>query len=113
MVLVSFYFDLSIVIKRLNLTKGDLEQMQDLVGKIYDKIIVTEDNCIELGKRLDEVVEETIEPLRETMSEDDVEMVKEMIYKVLYVAEKDGFRLGVHATVKFMSEALTGVTITE
>ncbi|MBQ1173476.1 MAG: hypothetical protein IIX48_12925 [Lachnospiraceae bacterium] len=87
--------------------------MQDLVGKIYDKIIVTEDGCIELGKRLDAIVEETLEPLRETMNEDDVEMVKEMMYKVLYVAEKDGFRLGVHATVKFMSEALTGVTITE
>ena len=87
--------------------------MQDLVGKIYDKIIVTEDDCIELGKRLDEVVEETIEPLRETMSEDDVEMVKEMIYKVLYVAEKDGFKLGVHATVKFISEALTDVVTTE
>jgi len=87
--------------------------MQDLVGKIYDKIIVTEDDCIELGKMLDEVVEETIEPLRETMSEDDVEMVKEMIYKVLYVAEKDGFKLGVHATVKFISEALTDVVTTE
>ena len=27
-----------------------------------------------------------------------------MIYKVVYVAEKDGFRLGVHAMAKLMSE---------
>ena len=87
--------------------------MQDLIGKLYDKVVCTENDCIELGKRLDEVVEETIEPLRENMCEDDVEMVKEMIYKVLYVAEKDGFRLGVHATVKFISEALTDVVTTE
>lgn len=83
--------------------------MQDLIGKIYDKIICTEDDCIELGKSLDDFVEETIEPLRETMSEDDVETIKEMIYTVAYHAEKDGFRLGVHTAVKFMSEALNGL----
>lgn len=33
--------------------------MQDLICKMYDKIVCTEDDCIELGKRLDEVVEET------------------------------------------------------
>lgn len=46
--------------------------MQDLIGKLYDKIVCTEDDCIEFGKRLDDVVEETIAPLRERMNEDDV-----------------------------------------
>lgn len=73
---------------------------------MYDKIVCTEGDCIELGKRLDDVVEETIEPLFETMSEDDVEAIKEVIYKVVYVAEKDGFRLGVHTAVKFMTEGM-------
>lgn len=93
--------------------KGAVEQMQDLIGKLYDKIVCTEDDCIELGKRLDDVVGETIAPLHESMSEDDVEAIKEMIYKVVYVAEKDGFRLGVHAMAKLRSEALNGVVETE
>lgn len=87
--------------------------MQDLIGKMYDKIVCTEDECIELGKRLDDVVEEAIKPLFETMSEEEVENVKEMVYKVVYVAEKDGFRLGIHTTVTFIAEALTGVTVTK
>ena len=70
--------------------------MQDLIGKMYDKIVATSDDRIALGKRLDKVVEETIAPLHETMSEDEVETIKEMICEILYVAEKDGFRLGVY-----------------
>lgn len=46
-------------------------------------------------------------PLYEIFDEEDVETVKEMIYKVVYATEKDGFKLGVYATVKFISEALT------
>ena len=80
--------------------KEAVEQMQDLIGKLYDKIVCTEDDSINLGMRLDDVVEETIAPLRESMGEDDVETIKEMIYKVVYVAEKDGFRLGAHAHVR-------------
>lgn len=87
--------------------------MKDLIGKLYDKVIYTEDDCIELGKRLDDVVEETIAPLRETMSEADVETIKEMIYRIVSVAERDGFRLGVNATATFIAEALTGVVTTE
>lgn len=87
--------------------------MQDLIGKLYDNIVSTEDDSIKLGKRLDKVVEESIVPLRETMSEDDVETIKEMIYKVVSVAERDGFRLGVNATVTFVLEALVGVITTK
>ena len=84
--------------------------MQDLIGKMYDKVVATSDESIELGKRLDDIVEETIAPLHETMDEDEVETVKEMIYEILYVAEKDGFRLGVHTALKFISEGMN-VTI--
>ena len=80
--------------------------MQDLIGKMYDNIVATSDDSIALGKRLDEVVEETIAPLHETMGEDEVETIKEMIYEILYVAEKDGFRLGVYTALKFMSEGM-------
>lgn len=87
--------------------------MQDIIGKLYDNIVSIEDDSIELGKRLDKIVEETIVPLRKTMSEDDVETIKEIIYKVVSVAERDGFRLGVNATATFVLEALVGVITTK
>lgn len=87
--------------------------MQNLIGKLYDKVIYTENDCIEFGKRLDNVVEETIAPLHENMSEADVETIKEMIYRIVSVAERDGFRLGINATATFIAEALTGVIVTE
>lgn len=87
--------------------------MQDFIGKLYDKIVCTEDDKIELGKKFDDEFEETIAPLLESMSEQEVEAIKELFYKLAYSAEKNGFRLGVHTTIKFMSEALIGVVETE
>lgn len=87
--------------------------MQDFIGKLYDKIVCIEDDKIELGKKFDDEVEETVASLLESMSEQEVEVIKELFYKLAYSAEKNGFRLGVHTAIKFMSEALSGVVETE
>ena len=54
--------------------------MQDFIGKLYDKIVCIEDDKIELGKKFDDEVEETVAPLLESMSEQEVEVIKELFW---------------------------------
>ncbi len=79
--------------------------MQGLLAKIYDMVISREPDSIVFGRRFDEEVSEIVKPLRQEMSDKEVEHIKEIIYAAAYMSEKQGFYLGVHTAVKFMSEA--------
>ena len=80
--------------------------MEDLLSKVFDKIAFYEKDGIHFGIEYDAQVEELIEPLRATMSESEVEEIKELVYAASYHAEKYGFMLGVRFMAKFLSEAL-------
>ena len=80
--------------------------MEDLLSKVFDKIAFYEKDGNHFGIEYDAQVEELIEPLRATMSESEVEEIKELVYAASYHAEKYGFMLGVRFMVKFMSEAM-------
>ena len=80
--------------------------MEDLLSKVFDKIAFYEKDGIQFGIEYDAQVEELLEPLRVTMSESEVEGIKELVYAASYHAEKYGFMLGVRFMAKFMSEAM-------
>ena len=80
--------------------------MENMIDKIYDKIICTEDEYVVGSKRLDEKVEEIISPLSSKMKAEEVEEIRTLIYKATYYAQKEGFRLGVKMVASFMNEAL-------
>lgn len=80
--------------------------MEDLLSKIFDKIAFYENDGIQFGIEYDAQVEELLAPLRATMSESDVEEIKELVYAASYYAEKCGFMLGVRFMARFMSEAM-------
>jgi len=79
--------------------------MDGLLGKIFDSVVSGGDESIELGKRFDEEVLEIIKPLEETMDENEVETIRELIYEAAYYAEKHGFYEGVHTAIRFLAEA--------
>ena len=83
--------------------------MEDLLSKIYDKVVYYEQDCIRFGKEYDCKVGEIVEPLKTTMSESDVEAIKELIYNASYDAEKYGFMLGVRFIAKLIADAM-GIT---
>ncbi|MBE5892240.1 MAG: hypothetical protein E7286_02540 [Lachnospiraceae bacterium] len=80
--------------------------MDYLIDKIYDKIICTEDEYVVGNKWFDEKVEEIISPLSSKMKAEEVEEIRALIYKATYYAQKEGFKLGVNATVKLMNEVI-------
>ena len=105
-----FYFDLS---KSLNCSNfmpfmaGKEENlMEELLSKIYDRIVIYEKDCISLGTEFDQKVAEKLEPMKESISEDELEKLKELIYWAAFLEEKDGFRLGVRFTLKLLMEIL-------
>ena len=79
--------------------------MEELLSKIYDQVVYFEPDAIELSKKFAEEVSGLVAPLREAMSEDELENVKSMIYSATYSSQKHGFCLGVHAAVKVLLEA--------
>ena len=80
--------------------------MEELLSKIYDRIVIYEKDCISLGTEFDQKVAEKLEPMKESISEDELEKLKELIYWAAFLEEKDGFRLGVRFTLKLLMEIL-------
>lgn len=80
--------------------------MEELLSKIYDKVVFYEHLGIQYGNEYDCKVEELVEPLKATKSESDIEEIKELIYAASYDAEKYGFMLGVRFMAKFVAEAM-------
>ena len=76
------------------------------MSKIYDRIVFYEKDCISLGTEFDQKVAEKLEPMKESISEDELENLKELIYWAAFLEEKDGFRLGVRFTLKLLMEIL-------
>ena len=80
--------------------------MEDLLSKIYEKVVSCESDSIQLGREFDHQVDELLEPLKETMTESEVEAVKELVHTASFKAERYGFLLGTHFMVSLLIEAM-------
>lgn len=80
--------------------------MHDVLNKLFDKVIFYEPDCIKVGRKHDEEVNAIIEPLRESMSEKELEMIRDMIYSASYSAEKYGFYIGIRTAITMLMEAM-------
>ena len=78
--------------------------MEDLLAKIYQTIICNERDSTQLAEMYDEKLESVLEPLKESITEDEVEKLREIIYEVAYVVEQGGFMLGVRFMAKLIEE---------
>lgn len=79
--------------------------MENLIDKIYDKVIFQEKEYTDLGKKFDEEVEKMVAPLYEIFERSEVEKLRVTIYDIAYLSQKDGFKLGVGMAMQFVQEA--------
>ncbi len=56
--------------------------MQDMWNNLFDKVVFYEPDCIKVGRMLDEEVNEILEPLKESMSETELEVILDMMLNV-------------------------------
>lgn len=80
--------------------------MHDMWNKLFDKVIFYEPDCIKVGRMLDEEVNAIVEPLKESMSEKELEVIRDMIYSASYSAQKDGYYLGIRTAMTMFMEAM-------
>lgn len=86
--------------------KGDT--MEDLIAKLYDKIVYWEDDSTRLNLEYDQTVCAILEPLKGSKTEDEISEISEIIYTATYQARKDGFKLGVRCMASLLTDALRG-----
>ena len=80
--------------------------MEQLLSEIYEKVVYASDIYNELNQKYDEEVENLIQPLKEKISAEELDELRALMYSASFVAEKNGFYMGVHVAVKFLSESL-------
>lgn len=80
--------------------------MHDMWNKLFDKVIFYEPDCIKVGRMLDEEVNAIVEPLKESMSEKELEVIRDMIYSASYSAQKYGYYLGIRTAMTMFMEAM-------
>ena len=82
------------------------EGMEQLLEEIYEKAIYASGAYNQLNQKFDEEVETLIQPLKDRISAEELDELRGLIYSASFVAEKNGFMMGVHVAVKFLTEAL-------
>ena len=80
--------------------------MEQLLSEIYEKVVYASDIYNELNQKFDEEVENLIQLLKEKISAEELDELRALMYSASFVAEKNGFYMGVHVAVKFLSESL-------
>ena len=80
--------------------------MEQLLSEIYEKVVYASDIYNELNQKFDEEVENLIQPLKEKISAEELDELRALMYSASFVAEKNGFYMGIHVAVKFLSESL-------
>ena len=80
--------------------------MEQLLSEIYEKVIYASDTYNQLNQKFDEEVEALIQPLKDQISQEELDELRGLIYSASFVAEKNGYLMGVHVAVKFLTESL-------
>ena len=80
--------------------------MEQLLEEIYEKAVYASDMYNELNQKFDEEVETLVQPLKDQISAEELDELRGLIYSASFVAEKNGFLMGVHVAIKFITEAL-------
>ena len=80
--------------------------MQDMWNKLFDKVVFYEPDCIKVGRMLDEEANAILEPLKESMSETELEVIRDMIHSIAFSAQKYGFNLGIRTALTMFVEAM-------
>lgn len=80
--------------------------MTELLMKIYDDVLVYEQDVVKINIQADKEVSELIEPYARKLNADDYNKLDELISETMYIAEHAGFENGVRLTLKLLHSLL-------
>lgn len=81
--------------------------MNELLRKIFDTIICYENQSIEVGQNIEKEIKNLIRPYQGTLTDDTQEELKNLLYGISSIAEREGFLLGIKYTLKTLIALLS------
>lgn len=69
--------------------------MKELLEKIYEDVLINEDEVKELRKEIDETVKQKVLPYKEKLTNEEIEELSHLLFSSNYIAEKVGFEVGI------------------
>lgn len=80
--------------------------MNDLLRKIYMLIVKQQSDTVKIERYVDEEAYRLVEPLKERLTDDEMEKLTDLIFTANLTAEQAGFEIGVRFALKFLSGLL-------
>lgn len=77
--------------------------MNNLLEKIYEDVLVNEDEVKEMRKEIDNAVKDCVLPYKVALSENEQEELTHLLFSTSYTAEKVGFEIGIWFMFKLLS----------
>ena len=80
--------------------------MNELLEKIYEKVISQEEDTMEMDRRINTCMEEYISQYENDFSQQDRERIRDFVSYAVLLSEKEAFQRGVKYTVKMLLSLL-------
>ena len=81
--------------------------MNDLLKKLFEEIICYEPDVIKMNCHMDEEIKNIINEYAKESSELKSEEIQNAFFDVAFIAQKQGFMLGMKCAMKLLSELLS------
>ena len=80
--------------------------MNNLLKKIYDDVLVYEQDVARINIQADREIDQLIKPYAEQLNADEFEKLDDLLSETTYIAQQAGFENGVRFAVKLMLSLL-------
>lgn len=80
--------------------------MNELLQKIYNNVLVYEEQVINISKVVDDEINNLIEPHQNKLSATELEELKDLLSSTALVAEQTGFEIGMRFAIKLIVSML-------
>lgn len=81
--------------------------MKELLMKIYNSVLVYEDDVINISKVVDDEINLLVEPYQTRLSDDELETLKDLLSSTALIAEQTGFEVGMRFAIKLIFSLLS------
>lgn len=80
--------------------------MNELLKKIYNNVLVYEEQVTKISKVVDDEINTLIEPYQDKLSDTELEELKDLLSSTALVAEQTGFEIGMRFAIKLIVSML-------
>lgn len=81
--------------------------MIDLLTKIYNNILVYEQDIIKLNKATDDEINQLLQSHKDNLSSTEIDELKELLSSTALIAQQSGFKSGIKFIINLIYSSLT------